>query len=183
MSDLIVLLLLTALCSILVGCAATSPPPDNAGPIAEGSNRNFTYTLATSASAASVWALWTNVAEWPAWDQELKAATLEGVFREGAEGSLDPLAGPSARFVIEDVEPGEAYTLATRLPLGWLRVRRVLGRTDDGRVTFTHTVTFSGLGGRALARRLGPQFRKALPVAMEQLRALAEAQPEAPGRP
>ena len=165
---------------VLVGCASTSPSEEpSAALLAEGTNRAFTHTLSTTARAEAVWALWTDVQTWPSWDDELEAATLDGPFREGARGRLRPTSGLSARFMIEDVVPGRAYTLATRLPLGWLRVRRTLNVAGD-RVELTHAVTFSGLGGHLLAGRLGPRFRHALPVVMDRLRTLAEERSEAP---
>lgn len=160
-----------------MGCATAPPPTD--GPVAEGSNRSFSHTLTTSAPADAVWSIWTDVPGWPSWDTELEAASLDGPFGEGAQGHLIPAQGSSASFVIEEVEPGRAYTLATRLPAGWLRIQRTLTESDDGRLAFTHTVTFSGLGGRALSVRLGPRYRRALPLAMQQLRTLAEAQADA----
>ncbi|MEM6785138.1 MAG: SRPBCC family protein [Bacteroidota bacterium] len=169
-------LLLTTSSLALVGCATGSVDAPNA-PIAAGSNRAFAHTLNTDAPASAIWAVWTDVTAWPDWDTELVSATLDGPFREGAQGRLTPVSGPSSRFVIEDVEPGQAYTLATRLPLGRLRVRRTLSEVDS--VAFTHAVTFEGFGGWLLRGRLGPRFRRALPLAMARLRHIAEQGVEA----
>ena len=162
-----------ALSVVTLGCAVRLPESD--GPVAVGTDRAFSHTVTTTASPDAVWAVWTDVAGWPAWDVELDSAALDGAFEEGATGRLVPKRGPSARFRIEDVEPGRAYTLVTRLPLGSLRVRRTW-ETVEGGIAVTHAVTFGGVGGRALAGRLGPGFRRALPVALDRLRALSEAQ-------
>ncbi|MEM9998143.1 MAG: polyketide cyclase [Bacteroidota bacterium] len=166
-------LLVTTSSLALLGCATNSVDASNT-PVAAGSNRAFAHTLETTASASSVWAVWTDVASWPEWDTELESAMLDGAFREGAEGQLVPVSGPSSRFIIENMEPGQAYTLATRLPLGWLRVRRTLSQAGADSVAFTHAVTFEGVGGWLLRGRLGPRFRQALPHAMVRLREIAE---------
>ena len=163
------LLLLSA---VAMGCAVRVPEADDE--IAEGTDRAFAHTVPTTASPEALWEVWTDVAGWPAWDVELDSAHLDGAFAEGATGRLVPKRGPSARFRIEEVDEGHAYTLVTRLPLGSLRVRRTWAATEGG-IAVTHAVTFGGVGGRALSGRLGPAFRRALPVAMERLCALAQA--------
>jgi hypothetical protein len=49
----------------------------------------FSHTRETSAKSDAVWNLWTELSRWPEWD-EVKAATLTGDFRDGAEGMLTP---------------------------------------------------------------------------------------------
>ena len=148
---------------------STAPPA-----LAAGTDRAFAHTVETAAPPERVWALWTDVAGWPTWDLELKAAELSGPFAVGAEGRLTPVAGPRSRFAVTAVEPGRSYTIETALPLGALRIRRSWTATADGRTAFTHAVSFHGVGGRLLARRLGPRFRRALPDVMGRLARLAE---------
>ena len=169
MSPVILLLLLSVLA---LGYAARVPESDLE--VAAGSNRDFAHTVTTTATSEALWAVWTDVAGWPAWDVELDSAGLEGAFAEGATGRLVPKRGPSARFVIEEVDEGRAYTLVTKLPLGALRVRRTWADLEDG-ISVTHAVSFHGVGGRMLSGRLGPAFRRALPVAMARLCEIAEA--------
>lgn len=167
---------LLLLIAVSLGCAARLP--DDGAEVAAGTDRQFEHTVETDASPQAVWAVWTDVAGWPSWDVELDSAALDGPFAEGAEGRLVPKRGPWTRFRIEAVEPGRAYTLVTRLPLGSLRVRRTWEPAGDGRIA----VTFGGLGGRLLSGRLGPGFRRVLPVALARLVALAQAHDEAAGR-
>ncbi len=163
---------LLLLSTVALGCAARVPETEDA--VAEGSNRAFAHTAITTATPEALWAVWTDVPGWPAWDVELDSASLDGSFVEGATGRLVPKRGPSARFQIEDMDEGRAYTLVTKLPLGSLRVRRTWSPAEDG-IAVTHAVTFGGVGGRLLSGRLGPAFRRALPVALDRLCALAEA--------
>ena len=88
---------------------SAAPPP-----VAAGTDRAFAHTVETDAPPERVWALWTDVAGWPAWDPEVRAA-------------------------------------------------------------LTHGVSFHGVGGRLLARVLGPRFRRALPGVMGRLVRLAES--------
>ncbi|MEM1116510.1 MAG: SRPBCC family protein [Bacteroidota bacterium] len=171
--------LLVLASALLVGCAASRSAPEAAASeadLAVGTNRAFAHTVTTTAAPEAVWALWTDVAGWPAWDVALDSAALDGPFAVGARGRLVPASGPASAFEIEAVDVGRSYTFATRLPLGALRVRRSWENAGPGQIAVTHAVSFHGLGGRMLAGRLGPQFRRALPGVMERLVALAEAE-------
>lgn len=133
----------------------------------------FANTVETRAPAGRIWALWTDVERWPAWDTELAAASLDGEFAPGAAGSLKPRRGPSSRFVISALEPREGYTFTTRLPLCELNVKRFLA-SEDGRTRFTHEVWFAGPLAFLFNRLLGPGYKRALPEVMENLRKIAE---------
>ena len=174
------LLVLSALA--LLGCAASLPLESGpAESMAEGTNRSFRHTVTLRADPDVLWRVWTDVEGWPRWDDELKAAALEDAFGEGARGRLVPTRGPSARFSITDVVPGETYTLRTALPLGSLRIRRSWTPAGTpGAIAFTHEVSFHGLTGGLFAARFGPHYRRALPRVMEALARLVLEQNEAP---
>ncbi|MEL6617152.1 MAG: SRPBCC family protein, partial [Bacteroidota bacterium] len=112
------LVLLAAL--LLVGCASTASEPPPSVPLAEGTDRAFRHTVVTDVSPEAIWRLWTDPSTWPDWDTELKSASLDGPWVEGARGRLVPLSGPSSRFEVTAVEP-RATTFSTRLPLGAIR--------------------------------------------------------------
>lgn len=142
---------------------------------AQQSNVHFSYTMSTTASKAAVWRVWTNVPGWKDWDKGLRSAELYGQFADGARGRLVPLTGPRAKFRIQGVQPGEAYTFKTRIPLGWLVVRRFM-EYKNGQLFFTHKVMFTGPFKKILARKLGGEFRQMLPEVMNNVRLLAEQQ-------
>ena len=134
----------------------------------------FEHTLTTSAAPGDVWAVWTDVARWPEWDSELEATSVEGGgLALGAKGTLRPRRGPASSFVVSELQPGEAYAFATRLPLCRLVVRR-LGERGDGGTTFTHEVSFFGPLSFLFGVLLGGRFRAALPGVMENVRRVAE---------
>ncbi|MEM6326023.1 MAG: SRPBCC family protein [Bacteroidota bacterium] len=157
---------------LLVGCAARVPEADT--PVAEGTNHAFSHTLVTTASPDEVWRLWTDPDTWPAWDTELDSASLDGPWREGARGRLQPLSGPSSSFSVTAVSERET-AFSTRFPLGALRVVRRWEPVSDTQIAITHEVSFVGFSGRIFASRFGPRFRAALPQVMARLDSLARA--------
>ena len=142
--------------------------------LAEGTNRAFSHTVTTKASADAIWRLWTDVTTWKEWDRGLKDAQLTGPMELGATGRILPLSGPASTFEITEFVDGESYAFQTRMPLARLIVRRSLISQDP--VTFRHDVSFEGLGAGFWAGRFGPGFRAALPPTMKALSAYAEAE-------
>ncbi|MEO0558332.1 MAG: SRPBCC family protein [Bacteroidota bacterium] len=157
------------------GCAPSVLSSD--AMLAAGTNRAFAHTVRVQAPPDSVWRLWTEVERWPDWDSELEHASLKGPFEQGARGRLVPVEGQSSSFRITELDVGRSYTFETKLPLSVLRIERSWVHVDSASVDITHAVSFHGVLGGVFARRFGPRFRQALPIAMERIRQLAEAAP------
>lgn len=140
---------------------------------AAGSNRDFRHTATTCANAKDVWAIWTDVANWGDWDTGL--ASAEGSAKAiGSTGFIIDTSGRRLPYEVVAYDAGRSYTFATKLPAGELVVRRLI--EGGSPTTFTHHVTFQGIGGAFLSLFLGPQFRRALPVSMKNIVRLAEQQ-------
>lgn len=136
-------------------------------------NYHFHHTVVTEAHPASIWKIWTDVAGWKKWDSGLKDAILNEPFGAGAKGKLIPDKGPKSKFVVSEYYEGVGYTFKTRIPLGWLKVKRYL--TSEGNQTsFTHEVTFTGLLRNPLGNSIGKRYRAMLPEVMNNIKTLAE---------
>jgi hypothetical protein len=162
--------------SALAALAASTDAPAQAPVIAAGTNQAFSHEVTTSGPPSAVWAVWTDVAGWGRWDKGLKSASLDGPFVTGARGTLTPLSGPNARFVVREVRQGVSYRFTTALPLASLSVTRTIVSSGQNAPTvFRHDVRFDGLLGGFWAKRYGPGFRAALPPTMAGVAALAQA--------
>lgn len=153
--------------ALALALAASAPPN------APDSNTHFSHTRLTAASPARIWAIWTDVGQWPTWDIALKQATLAGPFAVGTRGTVVPDKGLKATFELVAVEPGRSYTLRTKLPLGALYVKRTLGQAE-GQTQFTHEVWFSGFSKGLFGWALGREYRMLLPKVLEAIKAQAE---------
>lgn len=124
----------------------------------------------TSASPETVFAVWQDVTNWPAWDQSLVAATLDGAFAAGVTGTIHPAGFPEPLpMTITAVEPGCGFTDAT--PLGELTLTfGHLVAPADGGARITVTVTVDGPG----ADEMGPNVADDLPESLAALAAEAE---------
>lgn len=141
---------------------------------AQQTNYHFSHTDSTLAASDKIWAVWVDVPNWKQWDKGLKEARLEGDFEVGTKGKLIPDKGPESRFVISEMEPHTSYTFKTRIPLGWLVIRRTL-EVKEGKTFFTHEVEFTGLLKKVLGNQLGKNYRAMLPGVMAEIKQLAES--------
>jgi hypothetical protein len=129
----------------------------------------YERTVTTTASPADVWALWSDVGTWHAWDPAVQQVAFEGHFAEGAAGSMVLTGGVDVPFMLEIVEPGARFL--DRLTMGDLVIRidhEVRAAGDGAEVTVRTTI--EGLG----AADIGPMVTNDTPVALEALTALAE---------
>ncbi len=140
---------------------------------AKQSNFHFSHTDSTYASSEKIWLVWTDVAHWKQWDKGLKEAFLDGEFKLGAKGLLIPDQGPQSHFIINAYEPNKSYTFKTKIPFGWLIIKRSL-EVKGALTYFTHDVEFTGILKKLLGRKLGKKYRAMLPHVMSEIKQIAE---------
>jgi hypothetical protein len=130
------------------------------------------HTEYTTASPASIWALWSDVEGWPAWDSGLAGASLEGPFAAGSRGRVKPAGGPKVGFELTSVEPESGFADVTRLPLARMSFEHAAVREGD-RTRLTHRATISGLATPLFARLIGRGIARDLPDTMRELARMA----------
>ncbi len=64
------------------------------------------------APAAAAWALLTDLDRWPSWGPSVAGASIDppGAFVTGATGCVKTSIGPSLRFQLDEVVPGERWS-------------------------------------------------------------------------
>jgi hypothetical protein len=60
----------------------------------------FEASTQINASSAAVFSLYSNVAGWPTWDPDVKAASVTGDFVSGAKGVIAPNGGPKSEIIL-----------------------------------------------------------------------------------
>lgn len=141
---------------------------------AQQTNYRFSHTDSTIAASEKIWQIWTDVPNWKQWDNGLKEAVLEGDFVVGTKGKLIPDKGPKSTFIISDIEPNKSYTFKTKIPFGWLIIKRTL-EIKEGYTFFTHDVEFTGILKKILGNKLGENYRELLPGVLAEIKQIAES--------
>lgn len=156
------LIVLTALLGAAMVASAQQPRP-----------QHFWHVVESAARPAQIWEIWMAVERWKEWDTGLQSASLDGPMELGQTGMLISDKGKKVKFTISEFKEGEAYAFTMKLPLGRFTIRRSLTPLNEG-ARFTHDVRFSGFSKGLFGRLLGKAYMQQLPMAMENIRRLAE---------
>lgn len=125
------------------------------------------------ASARRVFAIYADVANWPAWDPDTRRASLDGPFAAGSTGRLTPTRGRAVTMRLTRVEPDVCFTVQADIPLFRMVFEHELVPQRDA-VRVTHRATFTGPLSFLLGRMLVRQLESGLPVTLGRLKRLAE---------
>jgi hypothetical protein len=140
---------------------------------AQQTDYHFTHTDSTLVSSDKIWQVWTDVPNWKQWDKGLKEAKLEGDFALGTKGTLIPDKGPKSAFIISALVVNQAYTFKTKIPFGWLIIKRSLEVKQD-KTYFTHDVEFTGFLKKMFGNSMGKKYRAMLPSVLSEIKQIAE---------
>lgn len=141
----------------------------------QGSNAmQFEASTTINAPIATVFAFYADVAGWPTWDPDLKAASLAGSFTSGAVGQVAPHSGPKSALLFREVVANKRVAMECKLPLGLMLFEYEL-QAQGGATVATHRTTFSGLLAPLWSRLIGSGMKKTLPAALAGLKRESEA--------
>ena len=125
-----------------------------------------TETLQGDASPASVWErAYADAGAWPAWNEELKSAELDGSLALGASARIVFKTGLRLRFRVVEFEDGRLFTDEARLPGARMGHRHLVEPTGDGGARLTNTIYIEGPLAPIWRRIMGPRAAKSLPDA------------------
>lgn len=126
------------------------------------------------ATPKAVWELWTDVENWPTWDDEVEWSQLDGPFQAGTTGQLKPKGGPAIAFTLTDVKSGKAFSNLSQIPMTTILFEHTLTPTDNFQLLIKHHVTVSGLLAPLLYFTMRKNLQKGLPIALLKLGKKAE---------
>jgi hypothetical protein len=125
---------------------------------------------------ADVWSkAYADAGAWPAWNAEIKSATLDGPLALGATARIVFGTGLRLRFRVVECEHGRLFTDEARLPGARMGHRHLIEPTDDGGSRLANTIYIDGPIAWLWRRILGPAAARTLPDAQRAIVALAEA--------
>lgn len=132
------------------------------------------HTVTTMASAANIWHLWQDVANWNTWDHGIEFSTIDGPFAEGTTGTLKPKGGPLVHTVLTRVIPMKEFVDESKLFLGRIIVSHFLTESG-GQRHVTHQIEMTGPLAFLYAFAIGRTMKRNLPVEMQTMVGKAES--------
>ncbi len=128
----------------------------------------------TDAERQKIWQLWSDVPNWPKWDDGLEWCRMDGPFAVGTKGELKPKGAPKVSFVMTDVRPLESYSDLSYLPLTHLTFTHTLEQLPNGKLLIRHRAHCKGLLAPLLYLTLRRDLKKGMPQSVQTLAKIAE---------
>lgn len=132
------------------------------------------HTITTAASAAAIWHVWQDVANWNTWDHGIEFSTLNGLFVEGTTGTLKPKGGPLVHTKLTHVVPMKAFIDESKLLFTRIIVSHSMQEVE-GKIEVTHQIEMKGVLAFFFAQLIGRAMKKNLPKEMEAMVKQAES--------
>jgi uncharacterized protein YndB with AHSA1/START domain len=118
-----------------------------------------------NAPPEAIWALWSDTDRWPAWNEQIERAKVDGELRLGAEVETKLRRGGTVRNRVTEFDPGRKLTYEARFPGARFGLEHRL-RPGRRSVEVTHRRYVEG----PLASLWAPMFgRKRMREAVERL--------------
>ncbi|MBL8327381.1 MAG: SRPBCC family protein [Rubrivivax sp.] len=127
------------------------------------------------APAATIYALYQDVARWNTWDPDTRSAWLDGPFGVGARGKLVPTRGRPVPLCITQATENRSFTARCAIPGFCMDFVHELTPLSTGTRVVQRLET-SGFLGFLLNPVIGPQVREGFPKTLAALKQLAESQ-------
>ena len=125
------------------------------------------YSHETSATTATIWGFFTDVAGWKEWNAGVYSCVLEGLFIKGTWMTMVLPDQEVIKSQLVEVTEPTGFTDETTLGDITVRVRHEVSLLPAGNCSITYTIDVIGIGAQAVCDQVSSDFP-------DVLRALAE---------
>jgi hypothetical protein len=129
----------------------------------------------TTASPASIWRLWSNVATWREWNADIERIEMSGPFAAGSTISMTPIGQDTVDLRI--AETSELNLFVDEADLGDVVVKTFhrVDPIDEGRSMVTYRMEITGPAADTVGPELDPEISGDFPETLAALTERAEA--------
>jgi len=113
-----------------------------------------------------MWALFSDVNNWAAWDKGVAFAELNGRFEKGNHFMFQPKGGPKLKIGIVEATENKSFTDFTKFPLAKMYGQHTFEDTANG-LKITTTMKVEGILGFLWRKIVAEKIVAALPAEME----------------
>ncbi len=134
---------------------------------------NYEQSITINCQPIEVYQTYEKVSEWPLWDSDTEAATINGSFIQGATGKIKPKGSPESKMKLTEVTPNRSFTVECALPFCKMHFTHVLNKVDDG-TKVINQVRFTGFLAPLFSRLIGKEIKKSIPNSLKGLKEYIE---------
>ena len=132
-------------------------------------------SIQIEAKPEDIFAVYKDVENWTSWDKHVISASLNGDFKVGTKGKIQPIKGPEVKIKITKLEENRLFVTEATPPLAKISFEHILTPIEDNLTEVTHKVKFSGISGGVFANMLGDKIKKSLPTVLKNLKQKLES--------
>jgi len=129
-------------------------------------SRSYSIT-SKEVTAAQMWQLFSDVNNWPSWDNSVAFSSLEGKFETGNHFMFQPKGGPKMKIGIHEAIENQGFTDCTRFPGALMYGVHSFEPTEDG-LRITTTMKMKGILGFVWRKIVAEKIVASLKTDMEQ---------------
>jgi uncharacterized protein YndB with AHSA1/START domain len=133
------------------------------------------HEATTSATADAVWQRWSDMPQWPQWNDGIEKITVDGPFEVGTTFTMTPPGDDPIRLRLVEIVPGELF--ADEMDGGdfVVRTEHRLQTAADGGTRIIYRTQISGPAADQVGPELGPAITADFPEVLAVLIKLAES--------
>jgi uncharacterized protein YndB with AHSA1/START domain len=137
----------------------------------------YGVSRATTASVQRAWDVWTDTANWSAWNSGIREMNLDHGIAPGSSGSMTTARGSTHRVEITEVVPPERFALKSWVIPGTTFVFICEIEPQGSGSTISQSVEFEGPLAFILGPMMGKQMASHFVPVLDDLAKAAEAAP------
>jgi uncharacterized protein YndB with AHSA1/START domain len=131
-------------------------------------------SLDTTASADSVWRIWSDPSTWPRWNPDIQSVNLDRGIAAGSSGTMTTKSGGKHQVSIESVQPGRSFDLVSDgLPMTRLVFHCEVAPMPSGS-RVSQAVSMRGPLGPIFSGMAGKRIADTFPALLQGLKSAAE---------
>ncbi|MEU2827769.1 polyketide cyclase [Streptomyces lavendulae] len=143
----------------------------------------YEHSVETTATAPSVWRLWSDVARWADWNAEIEKIEIDGPFAPGTRITMTPPGEDPIPLIVAEAVENKLFVDEARFGGLLLRTLHRLDTAGPGRIRVTYRMEITGAGADEAGPEIGPGITADWPDTMAALTRLAEAAEAAEAKP
>ncbi|MEO8745032.1 MAG: SRPBCC family protein [Candidatus Dormiibacterota bacterium] len=136
--------------------------------------REYGTSVKTTASADSVWKIWSDMSTWGEWNPNVSTMEWQGGFVSGTTGIMNTRAGQHHKMKLLDVVSGRSFALETSVVPGTTFRFICAIEPAGGEASISQMVEVRGPLGPIMGGMLGPQVSKEFGTLLSNLAKKAE---------
>jgi hypothetical protein len=132
------------------------------------------HTIETTASPEAIWRLWSDVATWPEWNEDIEKIEISGPFAVGSTIAMTPKGQDTVELRIAEASESHLFIDEAEFPDVVVRTVHRIDPLGGDRSKVTYRMEISGPAADTVGPELGPQISSDFPETLSGLVERAE---------